>query len=73
MEPGWDRPLRALLDADPGVSVATGLLVSADGTTIEAAGLEIAPNTATYGRLEGAPRGAAPTRRSRWPRRRVRS
>ena len=60
VEPGWDRPLRALLDADPGVSVATGLLVSPDGATIEAAGLEIAPNTATFGRLEGAPRDAGP-------------
>src|ERR671914_214947 len=60
VEPGWDGPLRALLDDDPGVSVATGLLVREDGETIEAAGLEIAPNTATYGRLEGSPRGQAP-------------
>ena len=59
VEPGWDAPLRALLD-DPGVSVATGLLVREDGATIEAAGLEIAPNTATYGRLEGSPRAQAP-------------
>jgi N-acetylglucosaminyl-diphospho-decaprenol L-rhamnosyltransferase len=59
VEPGWDAPLRALLD-DPGVSVATGLLVREDGETIEAAGLEIAPNTATYGRLEGSPRAQAP-------------
>jgi GT2 family glycosyltransferase len=29
VEPGWDRPLRALLDGDPGIAVATGLLVSA--------------------------------------------
>lgn len=61
VEAGWDRSLRALLDGDPGISVATGLLLGADGTTIEAAGLEIAPNTATYGRLEGAPRADAPT------------
>src|SRR5919199_3232063 len=60
VEPGWDAPLRELLDADPSVAVATGLLVSADGATIEAAGLEIAPNVATYGRLEGLPRTAAP-------------
>src|SRR3954467_1727574 len=53
VEPGWDAPLRALLDGDPGIAVATGLLVSPDGETIEAAGLQIAPNTATYGRLEG--------------------
>ena len=59
VEPGWDTPLRALLD-DPGVAVATGLLVSADGATIEAAGLAIAPNTATYGLLEGAPRADVP-------------
>ena len=60
VEPGWDGPLRELLDGDAGVSVATGLLLRKDGQTIEAAGLEIAPNTATYGRLEGAPRASAP-------------
>jgi GT2 family glycosyltransferase len=60
VEPGWDAPLRTLLDDEPGVAVATGLLVSPDGATLEAAGLEIAPNTATYGRLEGLPRDAAP-------------
>lgn len=60
VEPGWDRPLQALL-GDPGVAVATGLLLSLDGGTIEAAGLAIAPNTATYGLLEGAPRSAAPS------------
>ena len=58
VEPGWDRPLRALLD-DPGVAVATGLLLRPDGEAIEAAGLEIAPNMATYGRQEGEPRAAA--------------
>jgi GT2 family glycosyltransferase len=61
VEPGWDRPLRALLDEDPEVSVTTGLLLQEDGQTIEAAGLEIAPNMATYGRLEGAPRESAPS------------
>jgi GT2 family glycosyltransferase len=60
VEPGWDEPLRALLE-DPGVSVATGLLVRPDGETLEAAGLEIAPNTATYGRLDGEPRVVAGT------------
>ena len=60
VEPGWDRPLRSLLDMDAGVSVATGLLVSRDGATIEAAGLEIAPEHRDLGRLEGAPRDAAP-------------
>src|SRR5215217_5720201 len=60
VEPGWDAPLRELLDGDPGISVATGVLLREDGETVEAAGLEIAPNTATYGRLEGAPRAAAP-------------
>jgi GT2 family glycosyltransferase len=59
VEPGWDLPLRELL-ADPGVSVATGLLVDPSGTVLEAAGLEIAPNMATYGRLEGEPREAIP-------------
>ena len=57
VEPGWDAPLRALLDGDPGISVATGMLLREDGETIEAAGLAIAPNTATYGRMEGSPRG----------------
>ena len=60
VEQGWDRPLRELLDGDPGISVATGLLLRDDGVTIEAAGLEIAPNTATYGRLEGVPRASGP-------------
>jgi N-acetylglucosaminyl-diphospho-decaprenol L-rhamnosyltransferase len=59
VEPGWDAPLRQLLD-DAGISVATGLLLSEDGSTLEAAGLEIAPNMATYGRLQGLPREAAP-------------
>jgi N-acetylglucosaminyl-diphospho-decaprenol L-rhamnosyltransferase len=59
VEPGWDAPLRGLLE-DPGVSVATGLLLDASGRTIEAAGLEIAPNMATFGRDEGRPRAQAP-------------
>jgi GT2 family glycosyltransferase len=59
VEPGWDEPLRELLD-DPTVSVATGLLLSPDGSTLEAAGLEVAPNMATFGRLEGLPRERAP-------------
>jgi N-acetylglucosaminyl-diphospho-decaprenol L-rhamnosyltransferase len=59
VELGWDAPLRELLD-DPTVSVATGLLLSPDGSTLEAAGLEIAPNTATYGRLENMPRSELP-------------
>jgi N-acetylglucosaminyl-diphospho-decaprenol L-rhamnosyltransferase len=59
VEPGWDEPLRRLLD-DPGISVATGLLLSEDGSTLEAAGLEIAPNMATYGRLQGRPRADVP-------------
>jgi GT2 family glycosyltransferase len=60
VEPAWDTPLRELLD-DPDVSVATGLLLDASGETVEAAGLEIAPNMATFGREEGAPRPHAPT------------
>lgn len=59
LEPGWDAPLRELLD-DPEVSVATGLLLDASGETVEAAGLQIAPNMATFGREEGIPRPQAP-------------
>jgi GT2 family glycosyltransferase len=55
VEPGWDAPLRELLD-DPGIFVATGLLLTEDGSTLEAAGLEIAPNMATFGRLQGKQR-----------------
>jgi GT2 family glycosyltransferase len=57
VERAWDAPLRAAL-ADPGVSVAGGLLVRPDGETLEAAGLAIAPNMATFGRREGEPRAA---------------
>jgi hypothetical protein len=59
VEPAWDVPLRELLD-DPGVSVATGLLLTQEGSELEAAGLEIAPNMATFGRLQGLPREEAP-------------
>jgi GT2 family glycosyltransferase len=59
VEPGWDAPLRELLD-DPAVSVATGLLLDSSGETVEAAGLEIAPNMATFGRDEGLSRAEAP-------------
>jgi len=55
VEPDWDEPLRELLD-DPAVAIATGVLLTGDGERVEAAGLEIAPNTATYGRDEGLPR-----------------
>jgi GT2 family glycosyltransferase len=41
VEPGWDRPLRALLDEDPEVSVATGLLLREDGQTILRAALHV--------------------------------
>jgi GT2 family glycosyltransferase len=61
VEPGWDAPLRELLD-DLGVSVATGLLLTQDGSELEAAGLEIAPNMATFGRLQGLPREQAPSK-----------
>jgi GT2 family glycosyltransferase len=60
VEPGWDEPLRTLLD-DPSVSIATGVLLRPDGARLEAAGLELAPNMATYGRLEGEPRDSLGT------------
>ena len=59
VEPAWDVAMRGLLD-DPEVVVASGLLVTPDGGTLEAVGLEIAPNMATYGRLGGVSRSAAP-------------
>jgi GT2 family glycosyltransferase len=60
VEPGWDEPLRNALE-DPTVSVAAGMLLDQEGEKIEAAGLEIAPNTAVYGRQEGLPRASAPS------------
>jgi GT2 family glycosyltransferase len=60
VEPDWDGPLRAVLE-DPTISVAGGLLLTRDGETIEAAGADIAPNVAVYGRQLGEPRAAAPT------------
>jgi GT2 family glycosyltransferase len=59
VEPNWDEPLRGLLE-DPEVSIATGVLLRPDGS-VEAAGLEIAPNMATYGREEGMSRSSLPT------------
>jgi GT2 family glycosyltransferase len=58
VEAAWDEPLRELLD-DASVSVATGLLLDASGDRVEAAGLEIAPNMATFGRDEGVARAQA--------------
>jgi GT2 family glycosyltransferase len=58
VEPAWDEPLRGLLE-DPAVSVATGVLLRPDGS-VEAAGLDIAPNMATYGRQEGMARSSLP-------------
>jgi GT2 family glycosyltransferase len=60
VEPGWDVPLAKLLD-DETVSIATGLLLYSEGETIQAAGLDIAPNTAVVGRQDGMPRTAAPS------------
>jgi N-acetylglucosaminyl-diphospho-decaprenol L-rhamnosyltransferase len=57
VEPGWDVPLREAL-ADPGNSVAGGMLVEPSGETVEALGLAIAPNLATYGLLEGSLRAS---------------
>jgi GT2 family glycosyltransferase len=60
VEAGWDEPLRKLL-ADPTISIATGLLLDADGKSIESAGLGIAPNMATYGLGERETRSTAPS------------
>jgi GT2 family glycosyltransferase len=59
VEENWDRPLRELLE-DESVSVATGLMLTQDGETLESVGLGLAPNTAAYGRQMGMPRSAAP-------------
>jgi GT2 family glycosyltransferase len=37
-EPGWLTALAAVLDADPGVAVATGRLLLADGRTVDSTG-----------------------------------
>jgi GT2 family glycosyltransferase len=60
VESAWDAPLRALLE-DPGVSVATGLVLGPDGSILEAVGLDIAPNMSGYGRKEGEPRDSLPS------------
>lgn len=57
VEAGWDTPLREVL-TDSTVSVATGLLLREEGETVEAAGLAIAFNMATYGLSEGSPRAS---------------
>ena len=57
VEAGWDTPLREVL-AEPAVSVTGGLLLREDGETVEAAGLAIAPNMATYGLSEGHARSS---------------
>ena len=59
VEEAWDRPLLELLD-DEAVAIATGLMLSEDGETLESVGLGLAPNTAVYGRQMGMPRWAAP-------------
>jgi GT2 family glycosyltransferase len=59
VEENWDLPLRELLE-DESVSVATGLMLTQDGETLESVGLGLAPNTAAYGRQMGMPRSAAP-------------
>jgi len=55
VEPDWDVPLTSLL-ADPGISIAGGMLVDLTGARVEALGLAIAPNLATYGLCEGVAR-----------------
>ncbi len=59
VEEDWDRPLLELLE-DEAVAIATGLMVTEDGKTLESVGLGLAPNTAVYGRQMGMPRSAAP-------------
>lgn len=59
VEPGWDQPLRRLLE-DPSVAVAGGVVLDASGTVVEAAGLALAPNTAAFGLREGSPRSELP-------------
>ncbi len=62
VETAWDLPLLEAL-TDPAVTVAGGMLLNADGTTVEALGLGVAINMATYGLLEGAVRAEiVPTR-----------
>lgn len=60
VEPGWDAPLREALDGDAAVSIAGGALLRPDGVTLEAAGLAIAPNMATFGLYENVARSAGP-------------
>lgn len=57
--PDWDGPLRRVLD-DPSVAIAGGVLLRPDGRTVEAAGLAIAPNMATFGLNENALRATLP-------------
>jgi GT2 family glycosyltransferase len=59
VEPGWDGPLRGLLD-DRSVQIATGLLLTPDGRTLQAIGMEVAPNMAVYGVDAFRPRDVAP-------------
>jgi len=59
VEPAWDEPLRQLLE-DESVSIATGLMLSEDGVTLESAGVSLAPSMAAFGRQMGMPRSAAP-------------
>ena len=60
VEPGWDEPLRGLLD-DACVAVAGGVVFDPTGERVEAAGLALAPNTAPYGLWEGVSRADAPS------------
>ncbi len=62
VEADWDTPLRRALES-PDISIAGGLLLRPDGATVEAAGLAIAPNTATFGLAEDASRESVGTER----------
>jgi N-acetylglucosaminyl-diphospho-decaprenol L-rhamnosyltransferase len=55
VEPDWDVPLRSMLE-DPRISIGGGMLVDPSGTIVEALGLAIAPNLATYGLSEAMAR-----------------
>ena len=61
VEPDWDVPLRALLGIARASRWRPGCSSPPTAGSLEAVGLEIAPNTATYGRQSEQPRASAPS------------